>query len=94
MVSWVKLKEWVGATFAGSLQPTRSDWIFALRTFSGRFGTETQAAVTASGDPRVSYVDTTGWLASDDLSDSVHPNDKGHRTITDRLAPVISARLG
>ncbi len=34
MVSWVKLKEWVGTTFAGSLQPTRSDWIFALRTTS------------------------------------------------------------
>ncbi|MFE2441772.1 GDSL-type esterase/lipase family protein [Streptomyces sp. NPDC059426] len=68
-------------------------WIFALRTFSGRFGTETKAAVTAFGDAKSSYVDTTGWLASDDLSDSVHPNDKGHRTITDRLAPVISAKL-
>jgi len=34
VVSWVKLKEWVGTTFAGSLQPTRSDWIFALRTTS------------------------------------------------------------
>ncbi|MBO3681057.1 hydrolase [Streptomyces sp. NEAU-YJ-81] len=68
-------------------------WIFALRTFSGRFGTETKAAVTAFSDAKSSYVDTTGWLASDDLSDSVHPNDKGHRTITDRLAPVISAKL-
>ncbi|WAP59201.1 GDSL-type esterase/lipase family protein [Streptomyces sp. S465] len=86
------------AAYASLLRKVRTAypdaWIFALRTFSGRFGTETQAAVTASGDPRVSYVDTTGWLASDDLSDSVHPNDKGHRTITDRLAPVISARLG
>ncbi|KUL61609.1 aromatic ring-opening dioxygenase LigA [Streptomyces violaceusniger] len=68
-------------------------WIFALRTFSGRFGTETKTAVTAFGDARSSYIDTTGWLAPDDLSDSVHPNDKGHRTITDRLAPVISAKL-
>ncbi|MFI0774434.1 GDSL-type esterase/lipase family protein [Streptomyces sp. NPDC021212] len=69
-------------------------WIFALRTFSGRFGTETKAAVTASGDARASYIDTTGWLAAGDLSDSVHPNDQGHRTITDRLAPLISAKLG
>ncbi|MGW7615443.1 GDSL-type esterase/lipase family protein [Streptomyces antimycoticus] len=68
-------------------------WIFALRTFSGRFGTETKAAVTAFGDARSSSIDTTGWLAPDDLSDSVHPNDKGHRTITGRLAPVISAKL-
>nr|WP_236056141.1 GDSL-type esterase/lipase family protein [Streptomyces sabulosicollis] len=85
------------ASYASLLRKVRTAypnaWIFALRTFSGRFGTETKAAVTASGDARVSYVDTTGWLAADDLSDSVHPNDKGHRTIADRLAPVISAKL-
>jgi lysophospholipase L1-like esterase len=69
-------------------------WIFALRTFSGRFGTETKAAVTALGDTRTSYIDTTGWLAPGDLSDSVHPNDQGHRTITTHLAPLISAKLG
>ncbi|MBA6435197.1 hydrolase [Streptomyces sp. GMR22] len=85
------------ASYASLLRKVRTAypnaWIFALRTFSGRFGTETKAAVTASGDARASYVDTTGWLAADDLTDSVHPNDKGHRTITDRLAPVISAKL-
>ncbi|MFD8380946.1 GDSL-type esterase/lipase family protein [Streptomyces sp. NPDC059679] len=72
-------------------------WIFALETFRGRFVPETQAAVTAAvsgGDSKVSFVDTTGWLASDELSDSVHPNDKGHRTIADHLAPIISAKLG
>jgi len=69
-------------------------WIFALRTFSGRFGTETQTAVTAFADARTSYVDTTGWLTTGDLSDSVHPNDQGHRTITTHLAPIISAKLG
>ncbi|MEV6126321.1 GDSL-type esterase/lipase family protein [Streptomyces violaceusniger] len=85
------------ASYASLLRKVRTAypnaWIFALRTFSGRFGTETKAAVTAFGDAKSSYVDTTGWLAADDLSDSVHPNDKGHRTITDRLAPVISAKL-
>ncbi|MEU1784603.1 GDSL-type esterase/lipase family protein [Streptomyces sparsogenes] len=72
-------------------------WIFALETFRGRFVPETQAAVNAAvsgGDARVSFVDTTGWLAADELSDSVHPNDKGHRAIADRLAPIISAKLG
>ncbi|MDT0317587.1 SGNH/GDSL hydrolase family protein [Streptomyces millisiae] len=71
-------------------------WIFALGTFRGRYLTETRAAVstvTAGGDARVSFVDTAGWLGSADLSDSVHPNDQGHRTITSRLAPVIAARL-
>ncbi|BEL01969.1 SGNH/GDSL hydrolase family protein [Actinoplanes sichuanensis] len=70
--------------------------LFALRTFIGRYAAETQAAVqarNAAGDAAVFYVDTTGWLPSDGLSDSVHPNDKGHQAITDRLAPVISAKL-
>ncbi|MEU1664876.1 GDSL-type esterase/lipase family protein [Streptomyces sparsogenes] len=72
-------------------------WIFALETFRGRFVPETQAAANAAvsgGDAKVSFVDTTGWLAADELSDSVHPNDKGHRAIADRLAPIISAKLG
>jgi lysophospholipase L1-like esterase len=70
--------------------------IFALRTFIGRYAAETQAAVQSrnnAGDANVFYVDTTGWLPSDGLSDSVHPNDKGHQAITDRLAPILSAKL-
>ncbi|WP_436528732.1 GDSL-type esterase/lipase family protein [Actinoplanes sp. HUAS TT8] len=70
--------------------------IFALRTFIGRYATETQAAVgarNAAGDANVFYVDTTGWLPADGLSDSVHPNDKGHQAIADRLAPILSSRL-
>ncbi|MGW2378779.1 GDSL-type esterase/lipase family protein [Streptomyces sp. NPDC001658] len=72
-------------------------WIFALETFRGRYVPQTEAAVQAAvagGDSRVSFVDTTGWLGSGDLSDSVHPNDQGHRVIADRLAPIISARIG
>ncbi|MET8363908.1 cellulose binding domain-containing protein [Micromonospora sp. NPDC005252] len=70
--------------------------LFAMRTFIGRYATETEAAVrarNAAGDANVFYVDTTGWLPSGGLSDSVHPNDAGHQAITDRLAPVLSARL-
>ncbi|WP_033319745.1 GDSL-type esterase/lipase family protein [Streptomyces yerevanensis] len=72
-------------------------WIFALETFRGRFVPQTEAAVKAAvdgGDLRVSFVDTTGWLGSGDLTDSVHPNDQGHRAIADRLTPVIAARIG
>ncbi|WP_405467744.1 GDSL-type esterase/lipase family protein [Streptomyces canus] len=72
-------------------------WIFALETFRGRYVPQTEAAVRAAvdgGDSRVSFVDTTGWLGSGDLTDSVHPNDQGHRVIADRLAPVIAARIG
>ncbi|MET8040620.1 cellulose binding domain-containing protein [Micromonospora sp. NPDC005215] len=70
--------------------------LFAMRTFIGRYAAETQAAVrarNAAGDADVFYVDTTGWLPSGGLSDSVHPNDAGHQAITERLAPVLSARL-
>jgi lysophospholipase L1-like esterase len=67
--------------------------IFALRTFKNRYSTETQAAVTGSGDPRAFYVDTAGWIDSSQLSDSVHPNDAGHRAIAAKLAPIVAARL-
>lgn len=72
-------------------------WIFALETFRGRFAPQTEAAVqgaVSGGDSRVSFVDTTGWLGSGDLTDSVHPNDRGHRVVTDRLAPIVAARIG
>jgi hypothetical protein len=70
--------------------------IFALRTFIGRYATETQAAVRArnsAGDANVFYVDTTGWLPAGGLSDSVHPNDVGHQAVAAKLAPILSARL-
>ncbi|MFJ4429097.1 SGNH/GDSL hydrolase family protein [Streptomyces bobili] len=65
-------------------------WIFALETFRGRFVPQTLAAAKAAvdgGDSQVSFVDTTGRLGSGELTDSVHPNDQGHRVIADRLAP-------
>ncbi|GLY07602.1 GDSL-type esterase/lipase family protein [Actinoplanes sp. NBRC 101535] len=68
--------------------------LFAMRTFIGRYAAETQAAVqarNAAGDANVRYIDTTGWLPSDGLSDSVHPNDKGHLAIADRLTPILSS---
>ncbi|WLW57973.1 GDSL-type esterase/lipase family protein [Streptomyces sp. YU58] len=72
-------------------------WIFALEPFRSRYVSQTQAVVKAAvdgGDSRISFVDTTGWLGSGDLTDSVHPNDQGHRIIADRLAPVIAAWIG
>ncbi|WP_426512831.1 cellulose binding domain-containing protein [Dactylosporangium sp. McL0621] len=70
--------------------------ILALETFSKRYAAETQAAVATqntAGDRNVYYVNTEGWLPSDGLSDSVHPNDKGHQAITAKLAPIVAARL-
>lgn len=63
--------------------------IFAMATFRGRYVPETRNAVTAVGDSRVHFVDTTGWIGTADLVDSVHPNDAGHAKIAQRLTPVI-----
>lgn len=63
--------------------------IFAMGTFRGRYIPETQNAVAASGDSRVHFVDTTGWIGTADLVDSVHPNDAGHAKIAQRLAPIL-----
>ena len=70
--------------------------IFALQTFRGRFVPQTQAAVQArvdAGDRNVFFVNTDGWIPDGGLTDSVHPNDLGHRAIADRLAPVIAAKI-
>lgn len=70
--------------------------IFAMETFSKRFGAQTQAAVqtrNAAGDAKVYYVNTEGWLASTDFSDGTHPNDGGHRKVAARLGPIIAAKI-
>jgi len=71
--------------------------ILALQTFTKRYATQTQAAVntvTAAGDRNTFFVPTDGWLPADGLSDSVHPNDIGHRAIAAKLAPIITAKIG
>jgi lysophospholipase L1-like esterase len=70
--------------------------IFAMATFRGRYVTETRTAVstrTTAGDSRVHFVDTTGWIGTADLVDSVHPNDAGHAKIAQRLTPVLDQYL-
>ncbi|WP_201440398.1 RICIN domain-containing protein [Saccharothrix sp. 6-C] len=68
--------------------------ILAMQTFRKRFIPETQAAVAVVNDPKVRFVDTTGWIVeATDTTDNVHPNDQGHRKIADRLAPILSSAL-
>jgi lysophospholipase L1-like esterase len=87
--------------YTGFLQNIRAKYpnadIFALRTFGGFYQAETQAAVNArvsAGDAKVHYIDTTGWLASGDFSDGLHPNDGGHVKVSNRLLPVLLPYLG
>ena len=62
--------------------------VFAMETFSKRFGAQTQAA-----DAKVYYVNTEGWPASTDFSVGTHPNDGGHQKIAARRGPIIAARI-
>ncbi|MES1164280.1 MAG: GDSL-type esterase/lipase family protein, partial [Verrucomicrobiota bacterium] len=66
--------------------------IVALRPFGGYHGDEVKAAVaarTTAGDPLVFYVDTTGWLASGDYTDGIHPNATGSAKAAQALAAAI-----
>ncbi|MFF0307554.1 cellulose binding domain-containing protein [Streptosporangium sp. NPDC004379] len=87
-------------SYAGLLRTVRSRYpraaILALRTFRGRYAAQTQAAVQTvndAGDRNVFFVDTDGWVPPDGLSDSVHPNDAGHRAIAAALAPIVAGHL-
>ena len=90
------------ATYITLLERVRTKYpstvIFAMATFRKRFVTQTQNAVAArnaAGDANVVFVNTDGWIVeATDTVDNVHPNDAGHVKIANRLAPIISARLG
>ncbi|WP_433181879.1 GDSL-type esterase/lipase family protein [Actinoallomurus sp. CA-150999] len=70
-------------------------WIFAMRPFGGYHADDIATAVRSTDDPRVVYVDTTGWLsAADGDYNGGHPNVQGHRKAADRLIPLIAATTG
>jgi lysophospholipase L1-like esterase len=67
--------------------------IYAMQTFRKRYINETKAAVTArtnAGDSKVRFINTEGWInEATDTVDNVHPNDRGHQKIADRLAAIL-----
>jgi lysophospholipase L1-like esterase len=65
--------------------------IFALRPFHGdRFhGDDVAEAVRRMADPRILYVDTTGWLDENDYTDGAHPNAAGSRKAAARLVEYL-----
>ncbi|MEV0198810.1 cellulose binding domain-containing protein [Nonomuraea sp. NPDC050691] len=88
------------SAYVGLLRTIRGKYpkaaILALKTFRGRYVPQTQAAVQTvnnAGDRNVFFVNTDGWVPADGLSDSVHPNDTGHRAIAAKLAPIVTAHL-
>nr|WP_231134081.1 SGNH/GDSL hydrolase family protein [Motilibacter deserti] len=69
-------------------------WIFAMRPFGGHMATSVAAAVPAVGDPRIVYVDTTGWIPRLQTTDDLHPTVVGHQNAARRLVKVIERRTG
>lgn len=69
-------------------------WIFCLRTFGGFHEADIKSAVESIADPRVIYVDTTGWLEKSDYTDGLHPNVDGHAKAARKLVEAISAHTG
>lgn len=70
--------------------------IVALRPFGGPYENAIRRAVntlTAAGDTRVHFVDTTGWLEKPDFVDGIHPTQAGHAKVAARLAPLLKPLL-
>ncbi|RYD93092.1 MAG: hypothetical protein EOP54_19745, partial [Sphingobacteriales bacterium] len=70
--------------------------IFALRTFLGVKAGATQGAVIArmiTGDLKLHYIDTEGWLGAGDYPDGIHPSETGHQKIADKLKPILEPYL-
>ena len=69
--------------------------IVMMRTFGGPYELEIAAAAATlrQGDPKVHYVDTTGWLGIEDFIDGIHPNSGGHLKAALHLANALSPIL-
>ncbi|HXJ93443.1 MAG TPA: SGNH/GDSL hydrolase family protein [Terriglobia bacterium] len=68
--------------------------ILCLRPFGGFHADDIQQAVRDLGNPKVIYVDTTGWLDKSDYTDGVHPNAGGQIKAAERLIEVIHEKTG
>lgn len=68
--------------------------ILCLRPFGGFHADDIQQAVCDLGNPKIIYLDTTGWLDKGDYTDGVHPNGGGQIKAAERLIEVIHQKTG
>jgi lysophospholipase L1-like esterase len=70
--------------------------IFAMRPFHGEsyHGDDVANIVKMMDDPRIIYIDSTGWMDAGDFTDGAHPNVPGSRKaathLEEALRPYIS----
>ncbi|MGH9470900.1 MAG: GDSL-type esterase/lipase family protein [Terriglobia bacterium] len=66
-------------------------FLLCMRPFGGFHEADIRAAVLSLRDPRILYVDTTGWLDKSDFTDGVHPNAGGHIKAARKLIAFVQA---
>jgi lysophospholipase L1-like esterase len=62
--------------------------IYAMRPPSGTYPAEIAAAVAALSDPRISYMDTSGWTGIA-YTDGIHPSVAGHATMAQLFVTAV-----
>jgi lysophospholipase L1-like esterase len=70
--------------------------IVMMRTLGGPYEKEIREAweELRKTDPKVYFMDTTGWLVREDYADGVHPNATGHLKLARMLANRFEPMLG
>jgi lysophospholipase L1-like esterase len=66
-----------------------SSCIIAMRPFLGYMENEVRAAVRRTGDAKIRYVDTAGWISKAETFDGDHPTEEGHRKAALKLVEVL-----
>ncbi|MFN8005517.1 MAG: GDSL-type esterase/lipase family protein [Terriglobia bacterium] len=68
--------------------------ILCLRPFIGAHAAAIEETVRRLADPKVRYVDTTGWIESGKhTTDQVHPNLEGNRIAAEKMAIILKEVL-
>ena len=68
--------------------------ILCLRPFVGAHAAAIEETVRRLADPRIRYVDTTGWIEpGKHTTDQVHPNLEGNRIAAEKMAVILKEVL-
>jgi lysophospholipase L1-like esterase len=65
-----------------------------MRPFVGAHAAAIEETVRRLADPKIRYVDTTGWIEpGKHTTDQVHPNLEGNRIAAEKMAVILKEVL-
>ncbi len=68
--------------------------ILCMRPFVGAHAAAIEETVRRLADPKIRYVDTTGWIEpGKHTTDQVHPNLEGNRIAAEKMAVILKEVL-